>query len=337
MYLISPEKTQYKANLHAHSTVSDGRLTPEQVKDAYKSHGYQILCITDHEVPRQHQELSDPDFLMLTGYECYIRPDPSGRMNPFAPEVHLNLFARDPYNEKMINFTTNYCNYLTPEQHEKLHRVGSERPREYTPAYINEYIATAKREGYIVAYNHFGWSLEREEDVLAYEGCFSMEIFNYSSFRTNQFDYNANLYDKMLRNGQRIACHAADDNHDVWPIGHPANDSFGGFAMILPEEFTYDSVIDAMEKGEMYASRGPLFEEISMEGNKIYIRCSPVKHIHVLNGGKQPKYLFAEEGKWLTEAEFEINPRALFVRTTIVDEKGRTADTRGYFRDELPF
>ena len=39
MYLISPEKKQYKANLHSHSTFSDGKLSPEAMKQAYKETG----------------------------------------------------------------------------------------------------------------------------------------------------------------------------------------------------------------------------------------------------------------------------------------------------------
>ena len=45
---IKKDQPQYKANLHCHSTVSDGKLTPAELKDAYKNHGYSILCITDH-------------------------------------------------------------------------------------------------------------------------------------------------------------------------------------------------------------------------------------------------------------------------------------------------
>ncbi|MDX9882121.1 MAG: hypothetical protein RBS73_08630 [Prolixibacteraceae bacterium] len=39
---------QYKANFHAHTTVSDGRMNPHSVVDKYKELGYQILAITDH-------------------------------------------------------------------------------------------------------------------------------------------------------------------------------------------------------------------------------------------------------------------------------------------------
>ena len=68
-WLIDPEKKQYKANLHSHSTLSDGKLTPEELKKLYKDNGYDILAITDHEYPKSHNDLTDKDFLMVTGYE----------------------------------------------------------------------------------------------------------------------------------------------------------------------------------------------------------------------------------------------------------------------------
>ena len=39
---------QYKANFHTHTTISDGRLNPQNVVDIYHSLGYAILAITDH-------------------------------------------------------------------------------------------------------------------------------------------------------------------------------------------------------------------------------------------------------------------------------------------------
>ncbi|HRF95867.1 MAG TPA: hypothetical protein PLZ51_11760, partial [Aggregatilineales bacterium] len=38
----------YKGNLHTHSTVSDGALSPEAVCDVYKKLGYDFLSLTDH-------------------------------------------------------------------------------------------------------------------------------------------------------------------------------------------------------------------------------------------------------------------------------------------------
>ena len=39
IYLIHPEQKQYKANLHAHTVISDGKKTPEELKEMYTSHG----------------------------------------------------------------------------------------------------------------------------------------------------------------------------------------------------------------------------------------------------------------------------------------------------------
>lgn len=39
---------QYKANLHTHTTRSDGSLSPQSVVDNYSALGYDILAITDH-------------------------------------------------------------------------------------------------------------------------------------------------------------------------------------------------------------------------------------------------------------------------------------------------
>ena len=39
---------RYKANLHTHTTRSDGRMNPQTVVDKYHALGYKILAITDH-------------------------------------------------------------------------------------------------------------------------------------------------------------------------------------------------------------------------------------------------------------------------------------------------
>lgn len=337
MYLISPHKKQYRANLHCHSTISDGKKTPEELKNMYKEKGYSILAITDHEVPKNHSYLNDSDFLTITGYEAYIRPNPECISDVYGKEIHINLFARDPQNEAMVCFNPKYCKYITDEQKQRLKKVGSQDTREYSVKYINKFIKTAKENGYIVAYNHPWWSMEDEADILSYEGYFSMEMCNYSSYVVSGIEYNAGLYDKMLMKGKRVFCHSADDNHNSQPNNSPRCDSFGGFTMIMPKSFTYDSIFEAMETGEMYSSMGPIFKEVSIEGNKIHIECSDVEKIFVFTGSKSPKVKIANWGDTISFADFEIDDRAKFVRVSICDKYKRFADTRGFFKDELKF
>jgi hypothetical protein len=294
-----------------------------------------VLAITDHERPLQHQSLADKDFVMLTGYECYIRPDPNGKYDVYNQEVHLNLFAKDPENVKMICFNDHYSRYLKRDNAVgDLVRVGSERPREFTVDYINEYIRTAKEHGYIVAYNHPYWSMQSEADIFSYEGLFSIEMCNYGSYIVNNIEYNGALYDRMLSHGKRIFCHGSDDNHNLYPEGHPACDSFGAFTYIMADTLSYEAVFDAMEKGEMYSSMGPTFKEVSVENGKVHIECSPVNHVFLYTGSKTPKYLHASEGESITAADFDLDPKARYIRVSVRDAKGCWADTRGFFPQE---
>ena len=335
MYLISPNKNQYKANLHCHSTISDGKLTPKALKEAYKARGYSVLAITDHEVPCAHNELSEEEFLMLTGYEAYIRPSADGSYNRYAPEVHLNLFAKDPQNELMICYNQSYCKYISQERKDALKKAGSERVREYRSEYINEFIKTAKDNGYIVAYNHPYWSMEGFNEIMSYQGCFSMEMVNFSSYVENCLEHNGQLYDALLIAGKRIFCHGADDNHNKYPFDSPYNDSFGGATVILADELRYDKVIEAMENGEMYSTMGPEIKEVSFDGENIHIECSEAERVLVYYGSKTPSKLYAEKGENITSADFAVDQNLRYVRVSVIDKDGNRADTRGYFRDEL--
>ncbi|MCM8758259.1 MAG: hypothetical protein NC906_00595 [Candidatus Omnitrophica bacterium] len=42
--------SQHKANLHTHTTASDGKFHPNQIVDIYHKLGYTILSITDHDI-----------------------------------------------------------------------------------------------------------------------------------------------------------------------------------------------------------------------------------------------------------------------------------------------
>ena len=66
---LSQNENYYKANLHCHTNVSDGKLSPEEVKQVYLDKGYSIVAYTDHDVFIPHPELCDESFLALNGFE----------------------------------------------------------------------------------------------------------------------------------------------------------------------------------------------------------------------------------------------------------------------------
>ena len=62
-YLLPESGNFYKANIHCHTNISDGTMTPEEVKAHYMAHGYSVVAFTDHDVmldQSDRQRLSCP-------------------------------------------------------------------------------------------------------------------------------------------------------------------------------------------------------------------------------------------------------------------------------------
>ena len=62
----------FKGNTHTHTLESDGDATPEVVAQWYKSHGYQFLVLSDHNVftdPARLARMVDSTFLLIGGEE----------------------------------------------------------------------------------------------------------------------------------------------------------------------------------------------------------------------------------------------------------------------------
>ena len=336
MELIKKGAPQYKANLHCHSTLSDGGLDPEELKVAYKNAGYSVLAITDHEYPYDHSAMSEEDFLMLTGYEAYIRKYEDGRSDVYVPEIHINLIAKEPHNLAYICFNDPYCKYAKdPDVRKGFKKVGSSEIRRYDVDYVNAFVKTALENGYLCTHNHPTWSLEEWDYIKNYEGFFSMEMCNYSSYLQNGTEYNGDLYDRILRTGKRIFCHSADDNHNHVPLDSPASDSFGGFTMIMAKSLEYGAVIDALERGDFYSSMGPRFEHIEISDGKIIIEATPSRQITVNLGGRRMISAHGSAQNPLTRITLDMPSRFKYLRFTATDFEGNHADTRAFFPEEI--
>lgn len=183
-YLL-PEKGEfYKANLHSHSTLSDGRMTPEEMKAEYKMRGYKILAVSDHDALHEHNALTEEDFLMLTAYEISIRSDDDPMPHAFRKVVDLNLFAKEPYNLTQCGYHPETVDWLvkrgklTKEEQANIKYAGELRDLHYYPENINKIVKTANEAGFLVSLNHPEWNNITAEDYLKYEGLWAVEVYS---------------------------------------------------------------------------------------------------------------------------------------------------------------
>ena len=336
-FLLPESGSFYKANLHCHSTYSDGRLTPEELKKIYKERGYSIIAYTDHDLMVSHEDLADEDFLPLTGYEMEITEPANGRTFDKLKTCHICLIALDPDNKKQVCWHRSKYLPAGAAAHRDEADFYEDEPdyeRVYTPEKINEMIKIARDHGFFVTYNHPYWSLENYSDYTAYEGMNAMEIFN-ACYVVGYLDYNPQVYDDMLRTGHRIYCIAADDNHNGGTIDTKPYTSFKGATMIKADKLEYRTITEALEKGNFYATTGPEIKELWFEDDTVHIRCSEAESITLNSGIRQARIKWAEDGSYLTEASFKIAPDWKYIRLTVTDYRGKHANTNAYFTDEL--
>ena len=331
-YLLPEEGRFYKANLHSHSTVSDGMNTPEQLKELYKGQGYSILAITDHELIVDHSELDDEDFLTLTSVEYAICEDkPKVAMRT----VEFNMFARDRHNVTQVCFAPEMIKHGETWRVPIAKYAGELVKKRFDVDFMQHVIDEARANGFIVSLNHPSASLITPELFGSFEGLFAMEIYNQDAHLCGVCEYNPGMYDEMLRRGKRIACIAADDCHGSEPDDDPRCGRYAGFIMVKARELEYGEVIGALERGDFYASTGPFIEELYVEDGVIRIKCSPTKEIAMMTqyrpfGGIR----VTREGEYLTEAEFKIPRNGGYFRFDLIDDRGHHANTRAYFEDE---
>ena len=61
----------YKANLHTHSTLSDGEFPPQEVIRLYREHGYSVLAFTDHRKTNPVSGYDGGGLTLLSGIELH--------------------------------------------------------------------------------------------------------------------------------------------------------------------------------------------------------------------------------------------------------------------------
>src|SRR5205085_3970354 len=68
------QSTWYKGNLHTHSYWSDGDEFPEVIMDWYKTHGYQFVALSDHNILAQGEKwkLIPKSKVHREGFEKYL-------------------------------------------------------------------------------------------------------------------------------------------------------------------------------------------------------------------------------------------------------------------------
>jgi hypothetical protein len=207
---------------------------------------------------------------------------------------------------------------------------------------VNAVIAAANENGFLVCYNHPTWSMQSYPDYAGLKGLWGMELYNTCTCLGGCDENNNRIYQDLLMAGNPLFAVAADDLH------HREDRKIaGGWVMIGADKLEYASIIEAMEKGNLYASTGATIHALTIDKGIVSVDCSPAHCIkitsHCRRGGGH--FLPAEGQDTLTHCELDLNnwldtwkkdgQDNAFIRVEVTAPNGAKAYTRAYRLAEL--
>lgn len=229
--LLSSHGKWLKGNLHTHTTLSDGNLTPEEVLKIYRGAGYDFIALTDHWVQGKTGERDG--ILVLNGCEWD---------------------AGD-----MVRTRVYHILGIGMER-----EVKGDRTVLATPQAIINAIRSA---GGIAVLAHPAWSLTDPDAAMKLEGLAGAEIYNsVSTLPWNGDRADSSLYfDLWGAEGRMVRCFCADDSHFY------KGEQTRSYLMVNAEDCTPEAVMQALRNGDFYASQGPRFTSIRVGDGKVEV------------------------------------------------------------------
>jgi hypothetical protein len=302
------QKQWYRGNLHTHSLWSDGDDYLEMIALWYRDHDYDFLSFTDHNVlqasndrwddiarkkttPKaleklkaafpgdwvETREVKDGDKVrtevrLKTFQEVSDKLAVPGKFLLIQGEEITDSFKRLPIHMNATNLKS-----LIPPLH-------GESVTETMQNNVNAVVAQRERTGQpmFIHLNHpnFGYGVTAE-DLAPVRGERFFEVYNGHPGVKNSGDAEhastERLWDIVLT--KRLAelnlpvmyGIGTDDGHSYHNIPSRASEPGRGWVMVLADELTPDALIEAMERGDFYASSGVTIESVTSSSDRIDI------------------------------------------------------------------
>lgn len=280
----------YRGNLHTHSNRSDGTIPPEEVIQAYRDEGYDFLALTDHFLERYGYPITDtrefrtPEFTTLLGAELH------------APKLETSSLWHIVAAGLPLDFAS-------PSESE----TGPELARRAADA------------GAFIGMAHPAWYGLTMKEAETLEAAHAVEVYNETCVQHNDRGESWYVCDYLIARDRRINAYAADDAHFT-----KRPDRFGGWVHVRAESLEPEALLDALKAGHYYSSQGPEIADISIDGDRLSVRCSPARQIFVTGRGSAVESSGVSE--CLTECTVSLNKfNGSYCRVTVLDANGKHA------------
>jgi hypothetical protein len=277
----------YRANLHTHTTLSDGQATPAQRVKQYARAGYDILALTDHRTTQDVASLAPEGMLIVSGMEFH----PSSPI----PNVDYHLVALNVPHGLHLD--------------------------EKTLTDANRCIDQVRSAGGIVILAHPFWCGMGFEDFRELKGLSAMEVYNATCDRHGGRPSSENEWAHAMDRGMTLPIVGVDDAHS-----RRGSDVAACWTWLRAASPTAENVAEAIRTGACYASQGPKIHHFGVRGGALVVRSSPVEKIQFIGGPTSGLTRQAPSGRSIVRFSAEM-PTWPYARVVVTDASGRKAWT----------
>lgn len=296
-----PALQWFKGNTHAHTLESDGDSTPEEVTRWYKEHGYHFLVLSDHNtltpVDALNAKYAVPGtFTLIRGEEV---------TTPFdGKAIHVNgIDTRE--------------------------RIGRQQGAS-VPEILQRSVDAVRAQDGVPHINHpnFTWSLTAEQ-LGAVKNNKLFEIYNghpmVNNFGGGGMPGTEAAWDAILSSGVLLYGIAVDDAHHFKDLGNPKLAGPGrGWIVVRAAALSARPILDAMERGDFYASTGVELSDYEVTNTRITVTVKTNTY------AKYRVQFIGKGGVVLQEvldspATYEFRGTEGYVRARVLDSNGAIA------------
>jgi hypothetical protein len=223
----------FKGNTHTHTLNSDGDSTPDEVVRWYREHGYNFLVLTDHNYLTAVDGLNAvhgaaDKFIVVRGEEVTSTAS--------SKAVHVNGLNVDA----LVKQSTSPSVVVATQEN----------------------VDGIRRANGIPHINHpnFTWAMT-PDDLMQVQRTRLFEIFNGHPQVNNEGGGGVpgleEIWDRLLSSGRLMYGVAVDDAHHFKRPGDPLASGPGrGWIYVRAEQLESRALVEAMERGDFYASTG---------------------------------------------------------------------------------
>jgi hypothetical protein len=298
---VTPESGPrwWKGNIHTHTLWSDGDDFPEMVADWYKQRGYHFLSITDHNTLATEERWWRVP-ATGTGREAYdkyrtrfggaVEERRSGdtlsvrlrRLAEYGPSLmEPGRFLLIP-GEEITQYlerrgahmnALNVADVIPAQQGATL----VEMLRRDLEMVRDQEQRTGREINAVLNHPNFLWS-QTAEDMLELPALRFFEVYNGHPLVNVQGDSvhasNERIWDIVLTrrfssDGGPLYCVATDDSHDYHRFAPDQRNSGRGWIVVRASHLQADSLMEAMRRGDFYASNGVELTDVRRDGNRL--------------------------------------------------------------------